>query len=279
MPEMRMAGKGLVAVLAAALLICWGNAAWAQSTEARDHYRDGMRYKRQGDLPRAIAELEAAVEADDKYGDAWWALANIYQRSHEAGKAQKAFQKVIDLESKPERLEAARRYIEQTGGTVRGTGGVPLWVWITLVLIAVIVAAVFLMPRKKEEAAPALAPITLGDEEPAMDLDAQPEQGGQEQEAAPKDEMEQIIELIDTAPAKGEEFEHLAAMMGAAAIEDSANLDRMVDRLIPLLNSSDRDRRIKGYKLLSMFEGENDRIDGALESFDRSDITDAELEL
>ena len=257
------------------------------SPEAEKHYRAGLRAAR--DPERAVAELREAVKIDPEYEDAWWALAHKCdpQQADSRDEAIRAWRKVLELTEQADRTRAAESALSQLGvdpdEEAAGAGNILLYV--IPVAIVALVGGYFLFVRRREEAPQPLPTISLdfGEEGEPEDLEealAAAEDTKERDTAAVRtegDELEDILERLDGAPSSGPDFENLVMRIGAAALTDAAVISAVSDKLIPHLKSSDRGRRLKAFRVLINFEGENERIDSAIESFDRSGFTDEDL--
>ena len=285
----------LLTLLAVPLRHCLAQQ-YEPDAKATEHYRAAQRCAELGrsdpkQYAQAVEEMQAAVEVDGKWEDGWYFLAQMCdkQRADKPGEAARAWRKVYDMTSDQGRKDIAEKALIALGENPnRPARKGRSFVYLILVILVIVAVAVFLLTRRKEEAAPVAPTISLD-----FGTEKEPEDLGEVLAEAPKpaaparaparkkepavSESDQILTDIDEAPATGPRFEELVMRIGAAALTDAKVIEAVADKLLPYLSSSDRARRLKAFRILANFEGESARVDSALQSFDRSGFTDEEL--
>lgn len=100
-----------------------------------EHMRLGAIYENQGKYELALREYESAQVIDTKDANAWFALGNVYLRLKDLSKAERHYQRAIELQPRPEfynnmgwllmekgDLDGARKSIEEAVRTASEGG-------------------------------------------------------------------------------------------------------------------------------------------------------------
>jgi hypothetical protein len=256
--------------------------------EAQKHYKQGYLEFTKRNYDLAIRELEEAVELDQDYLEAWKQLAAACEpgRGDNQTIRTRALRRIYELaEDGSATKTRAAGALKDLGidPTRKSREGSVLVYIIPVVIVLVLAAGYYLLMRRREEEEPApVISLDFGEDREAEDLEEAlaAADGGEPAPAAAQaegDELDAILTRLDEVSPSGPEFENVVMRIGAAALTDAKVVEGVAGKLIPNLKSSDRDRRLKAFRVLINFEGESERIDSALESFDRSGFTDEEL--
>jgi Flp pilus assembly protein TadD len=92
--------RRILAIFAAILLLtaCNRPAPPTPSADAQKHFQDGRAALDAKDYPRAVTELEQAIQLDPNLGEAHFRLGNAYLQLKDYGKAETAFRSALKID-------------------------------------------------------------------------------------------------------------------------------------------------------------------------------------